>query len=393
MSNKIIFRNEELNDAISEFIENASEDTFIGIIVALANAYQQEAVFPVAAEGEVFRTIHDDEDGDFLSMFSDLDQAEMGPETDLILMTMEDLAGNIMGEHELSGVIINAFSDPIFVDRDAMRAVMDTALSGPYKEVTIDLEEMDVEEMVDLADEIASGEAPYVADPLLASSIYRNVIDDDLDLMPDPEDQEELDSFKATQALAMRRLGELYMTGNGVEYDPAEAKELFEAAAKEFDTGALYNLGVMAEERGDHAEAADLYEQAAMMGEPKALAAYGRLLLNGTGLKADPKKALMYLRKAVESDEADEAYYYIGLIYEEGMTGEKDPDKAGNYYELGAEAGDVKAMKGYQRIFGVPYEEDDDDDDEDDDDEMTFETDDNREFFIDMSKLPKGIKN
>ena len=397
MANKIKFRNEDLKEAIAEFIDNAGEDSFIGIIMALADAYQQKAVFPVAADGDVFRTIHDDEDGDFLSMFTDLDEAEMGPETDLILMTMEDLAGNLLEEHELSGIIINAFSDPIFVDRDAVRAMIDTALSGPYKEVILDVEEMDAEELVELAVSIENGEDGFMADPLTAASIYSNVSDDDFDLEPEDADPDEMANYNAYKAEATRRLAELHLKGFGVDYDPEEAENLLKDAAKMLDTTAMFDLGMISEGREDWKEAAKYYQKAALMGDTKALAAYGRLLMKGLGVPMDQELAFDCLKKAAADPEGEgeAAYYCLGLYYEEGILGIKDEELAGAYYELGSEAGDVKAMEGYQRIFGVPYEDDDDDDDdeEDDDDDMTFETNDDREFYIDMSKLPKGIKN
>ncbi len=392
MSNKIIFRNEELKDAIADFNENAGEDTFIGIIVALANAYQQEAVFPVAAEGDVFRTIHDDEDGDFLSMFTDLNEAEMGPETDLILMTLEDLTGNVLEEHELSGIIINAFSDPIFVDREAIRAVIDTALSGPYKEVILDLEDLDAEELVELAESIENGEEYFVADPLTAAAIYSNVADDDFDLEPDDSDPDEMMHFNAVKAEAVRRLGLLHLKGFGVDYDPEEGERMLNEAAKGLDTVAMYELGVIYESREEWEDAAEMYRKAAILGDTKALVGYGKLLMEGLGVKEDREFAFDCLKKAASDPEGEGsgAYYYLGLYYEEGLMGITDEEAAGNYYELGSEAGDVKAMEGYQRIFGTPYDEDDDDDEDEDDDP---EEDDDDPFVFDLSKAPKGLRN
>ena len=157
MSNKIIFRNDELKEAIAHFNEDSCEETFIEVIIALANTYQMGAVFPVAVDGEMFKTITD-EDGEFLSMFTDVEEAEMGPDTDLALLTIEELAGNIMAEEGLAGFIINPFTEPVLVDRGAIRAMVDTAVSGPFKDVTVSLEDMDVTEMVDLAYEIERGE-------------------------------------------------------------------------------------------------------------------------------------------------------------------------------------------------------------------------------------------
>ena len=390
MSNKIIFRNDELKEAIAHFNEDSCEETFIEVIIALANTYQMGAVFPVAVDGEMFKTITD-EDGEFLSMFTDMAEADMGPDTDLALLTIEELAGNIMAEEGLAGFIINPFTEPVLVDRGAIRAMVDTAVSGPFKDVTVSLEDMDVTEMVDLAYEIERGEGYYLANPVIASSIYRNIIDDDFEMMPDMDEHEELEEFKAAQAQAMNNLGVLYMTGFGVDFDEAEARELFETAAKSLNTSAIYNLGAMDEDREDYESAAARFEQAAILGDAKALAAYAKLLLKGLGVPKDEEKAFMYFKKAAESEGGEAAYYYLGLIYEEGLLGEKDKELAGHYFELGASEGDVKAMDGFQRIFGFPYTDDDEDDD-DSDDELEDAID-LEEMMFDMSKLPRGLKN
>ncbi len=394
MSNKIILRTDDVKEAVAQFTEDPGQDSYVGVILALANAYQQEIVFPVAVTGEIFQTIHDDEDGDFLSIFTDMNEAEMGPETDLALMSLEDLTGNIITEQGLSGFIINAFSDPVFIDRDAIEALVNTALSSPLKDVTINIETMDYGEMVDLAYEIEKGENYYLKDPVTAASIYSNVIDDDFEMEPDEEDAEELTEFRAAQAQAMNNLAVLHLTGYGVNFDPDKARELLEDAANLLNTSAMCNLAAMAEDEEDYAKAAELYKEAALLGDAKGLSEYAELLMKGRGVEKDLRKAFGYFLKASQEPGGESAYYFLGLYYEEGLLGEKDMEKAGYYYELGADNDDVKSKDGYFRIFGFPYGEDgEDDEDEADDEDMEFETEDERRFVIDMSKLPGGIKN
>ncbi len=394
MSNKIILRTDDVKEAVAQFTEDPGQDSYVGVILALANAYQQEIVFPVAVTGEIFQTIHDDEDGDFLSIFTDMNEAEMGPETDLALMSLEDLTGNIITEQGLSGFIINAFSDPVFIDRDAIEALVNTALSSPLKEVTINIETMDYGEMVDLAYEIEKGENYYLKDPVTAASIYSNVIDDDFEMEPDEEDAEELTEFRAAQAQAMNNLAVLHLTGYGVNFDPDKARELLEDAANLLNTSAMCNLAAMAEDEEDYVKAAELYKEAALLGDAKGLSEYAELLMKGRGVEKDLRKAFGYFLKASQEPGGESAYYFLGLYYEEGLLGEKDMEKAGYYYELGADNDDVKSKDGYFRIFGFPYGEDgEDDEDEADDEDMEFETEDERRFVIDMSKLPGGIKN
>ncbi|MBR6473507.1 MAG: SEL1-like repeat protein [Firmicutes bacterium] len=385
MSYKIKFRNAELKEAMAEFFKDQSDDTFIGIIIALAQTLQQQAVLPVAVDGDVFRTIHDDEDGDFLSVFTDMDEAEMGPETELVLMTIEDLAGNIFDTEGLEGFIINAFSDPVFVDRQALRAAVETAYSSPLKEVTIDVEGMDPGELVDLAYEIEKGEEHFLADPMLAAAIYKNVIDDDFDLAPDDPDPDELREFRAAQAQAMNNLGVLHLTGNGVDLDTGEAEELFMRARDELNTSAIFNLGALAEAEEDYEKAAALYEEAAILGDSKALAAYGKLHIKGEGVPQDIEKAYGYLQKAADDSE-DMAYYYLGLIEEKGYRGIPDIEKAIYYYTAGADLDNVRCMDKVSDLAGemADFEIENDINDEDEEEDT---------FVFDLSEKPGGLRS
>ena len=335
MSHKINFRTEELADALNRLDQDQSEESFIGVILSLAEIYTNEIVLPVAVEGPMYRLIHDDEDGDFISVFTDMDEVEMGPETEIVLMTLKDICFDIMASEDLSGFMINAFTDPAFIDRDTVRAIMEIGLSAPLKDVTIDTDSMEPDELLDLAKNIEQGEEGFFPDPFVAASIYYSIAEDDDDSRPyDPDPEEEME-YLNIKSEAMNNLGALHLIGYGTSYDPEKAEELFKGAAELLNTTAMYNLGMLEESRDEFEEAVEYYRKASIMGDTKALVAYARMLMTGKGTEKDEETAFELLKKAMEDGE-EGAYFYLGQYYEEGILGDKDEDKAGWYYTMGA---------------------------------------------------------
>ena len=383
MAGRVVLRNEILTDALHEFYENRSNDTFIGVIIALAEMMQMNAVLPVAVDGDMFRSIEDEEDGEFVCVFSNLEEAEMGPETDMAMMTVEEIAGNILMTDGLQGFILNAFSDAVFIDRDALNAIVETAKSTPLKEVTIDCENMPADELLDLAFDIEQGENNFVSDPVTAASIYNNIIDDDFEFIPEDPDPDDIRIYREAKAQAMNNLAVLYMTGNGVEFDPDKARELFDQAASDHNPSALFNLGAIAEEEGDHDKAAELYKEAAVLGDTKALTKLGSFYLKGNGVEKDIKKAQAYLLKA--ADELEEsAFYYLGLIEEKGYLGIPDKEKALYYYTFGADLEDIKCMDKLSDIYEDMPDLDIDKEGEPGEDD---------EYYFDLSEKPSSLRN
>ena len=94
---------------------------------------------------------------------------------------------------------------------------------------------------------------------------------------------------------------------HGIHYDLAKARSLFEAAAKQGNADAVYNLGL--------------------------------LYWNGTGVKKDPAKGLALFIKAANLGSA-QAASHLGDIYREGKGVTRNADTALNWYRKGAEAGD-----------------------------------------------------
>ena len=117
--------------------------------------------FFVASAGDVFQSVREDGQ-DYLVMFTDLEEAEIGPDTDLAVLDLEELIGNILSDDEISGIIIDPFSDVVFVDRDALSVIRSMALAGPLEDVRVDMTDMTPEEMLKFADAIRRGEDHYL---------------------------------------------------------------------------------------------------------------------------------------------------------------------------------------------------------------------------------------
>lgn len=114
-------------------------------------------------------------------------------------------------------------------------------------------------------------------------------------------------------AAAQYHLGGMYVLAEGVEKDAAKAKELFERAAAQGEKRAVFRLGRLYEDGGEHARAAEYYVQAARDGMPFAIQNLGNMLMRGAGVKLDLDKARrVYLLTAAEGDPMSQLA--LGLI-------------------------------------------------------------------------------
>ena len=108
MVNKINTGSDELNIAIAEFVNDSTEEKYFAVLAALAESYDMGDRFFVASSGDVFQSVRED-GADFLVMFTDIDNAEMGPDTELAVLDLEELIGNILSDDEISGFVIDPF--------------------------------------------------------------------------------------------------------------------------------------------------------------------------------------------------------------------------------------------------------------------------------------------
>ena len=113
------------------------------------------------------------------------------------------------------------------------------------------------------------------------------------------------------------------------------------------DPGDLLQRG-LAYENGDGVEqnfthAADLYKQAADLGNAEAMCQIGFLYQEGNGVEQSYSKAKEWYEKAIENGDKY-AMYWIGFLYEDGNGVEQSYSKAKEWFEKAAENGDKYAM-------------------------------------------------
>ena len=101
---------------------------------------------------------------------------------------------------------------------------------------------------------------------------------------------------------AQARLGEMYMTGRGVEKDVKEAFKLFSEAANRGSIVAQYRIGEMYYKgigvKKNYVEAAKWYRKAASKGHKDAAYELGVMYVDGIGVKKDNSEAIKWFNKS-----------------------------------------------------------------------------------------------
>lgn len=174
-------------------------------------------------------------------------------------------------------------------------------------------------------------------------------------------------------AVAFYELGVCYENGEGVERDLDEAAAWYRKALeggigeeaqasldrvqklKEEDTPearalALYQQAIEFFDRQDKdVECAELLRQSAELGYVWAQLFYGRFLCKGIGTALDPTEAVVWFRKAADQD-CSEAFYELGVCYENGEGVEKDLDEAIAWYRKAVDGGFERAQSSIIRV-------------------------------------------
>jgi uncharacterized protein len=142
-------------------------------------------------------------------------------------------------------------------------------------------------------------------------------------------------------------LGQMYLTGRGVDRDEARAFELLSAAAEAGDARAQVNMGLFYEagrmvER-DVVAAAEWFRQAADAGMPFAQTKLGVLYQRGEGVDLDLDRAReLYEAAAAQGDVY--ALRNLGYLFENGLGVEQDFAEAERWYRLAMAEGYPGAM-------------------------------------------------
>jgi S1-C subfamily serine protease len=141
-------------------------------------------------------------------------------------------------------------------------------------------------------------------------------------------------------------IGMLYVRGQGVPQDYAEAAKWIQQAADKGHAEAQATLGGMFQlgsgEPQDYAQAAEWLRKAAEQGFPVAQLALGNLLSEGQGVRKNDAEAVMWWHRAAEQGDAT-AQANLGAAYQFGTGVAMDYGEAYFWWKV-ASAGEIKNM-------------------------------------------------
>lgn len=129
-----------------------------------------------------------------------------------------------------------------------------------------------------------------------------------------------------------------YQNGIGVAKDSDKAVPFLTAAAEKNCIPAQLDLGVLLLNSKKAAEAAPWFKRGADLGNIPCTFYYGKMLMEGLGVKADKKDGANYLLKAADTG-FPQAMYYLGKCYASGDGVTKNAEQAVKWYRLAAGKG------------------------------------------------------
>jgi uncharacterized protein len=151
---------------------------------------------------------------------------------------------------------------------------------------------------------------------------------------------------------AMVELGLLLATGSGAPKDEAQARELFEHAAKGGNPRGVTNLAAISANSGtpvNPVDARELLSRSAQTNSPEAQFQLGLMLANGVGGPKDDIAARALFEKAAAQNHPD-ALDWAGSFAESGRGGPQDANAAKAYYEKAAALGNEDAKAALHRL-------------------------------------------
>lgn len=129
---------------------------------------------------------------------------------------------------------------------------------------------------------------------------------------------------------ALNNLGQLYLSGQGVDKDARHGMALLEQAAEGGSAKAMYGLGLAYRDglagAPDPERADDWFESAAALGHPAASNIVGNLYAYGQGRPHDEAHAIACYRGAAEQGDAEGAFNLAAAL-----AGQQPPDDVAAY--------------------------------------------------------------
>ena len=151
---------------------------------------------------------------------------------------------------------------------------------------------------------------------------------------------------------AMVELGVMLVTGSGVARDEAQARKLFERAAKAGNARGVTNLSALSEKEGapvDPVGARALLVKAVETNSAEAQYRLGLMMADGVGGPKDDVAARALFDKAAAQGHAG-ALERMGAFAQGGRGGPQDAAAAKVYYEKAAALGNEEAKAALKRL-------------------------------------------
>ena len=162
-------------------------------------------------------------------------------------------------------------------------------------------------------------------------------------------------------ANAEANLGYMYISGQGVRQDYAEALKWIQKAVDQNNAFAQRQLGYLYEMgqgvRQDFAEAVRWYRKSAEQGDAVGQANLGNMYRSGHGVSQDYAEALKWIQKSTAQNNAV-GQRQLGYLYERGQGVQQDYVEAVKWYRKSAEQGDAVGQVNLGTMYangnGVP---------------------------------------
>jgi serine/threonine protein kinase len=147
--------------------------------------------------------------------------------------------------------------------------------------------------------------------------------------------------------------GECYYFGKGVQADTAKAAEFLQEAAALGEPRAMDLLGSYYRRLRQFDRARKYYEDAAAAGYALSLSNLGVLYMNGEGVQRSPEVAANLFRQGAEKGDSSGMFFYASCLLD-GLGVPKDSKAATDWFRRSARAGNSRAIE-WCRQNGVPY--------------------------------------
>lgn len=152
---------------------------------------------------------------------------------------------------------------------------------------------------------------------------------------------------KQGNGAAMYNLGVMSLTGKGAPKDVNAAARWFKASADAGHSGGMVNWALCRLNgfgtTKDEADGFRVLQQAANKGSATAMGMLAEAYLRGRGAPADPRQAAGWLQRAVDAGDGP-SIAQLADLYEQGQGVPRDARRAFTLYQRAATAGDTDAM-------------------------------------------------